>query len=127
MTIEKLANLIKIKTKTSLVTLSNKGAKIGELEILTPGEYEKDGVFMEFRSVNLLWLFADKLHLAWVGGGEIKPKYLEDLGGVDILLVEDDSLVREIEPKLAIITSKLKEKLTIKDSDLPMDGTKILP
>ena len=127
MTIEKLANSLRIKTKSSLVSLSKDEAQIGEMKILTPGEYEKDGIFMDYKGPNLLWIFADKMRIARVEGSDFDPKLLEDLGGVDILLVEDESLIREIEPRLAVLIPKLTEKLNIKEADLPTDSTKILP
>lgn len=127
MIIEKLKTALRLKVKSGPLSISWSGAlTLGELAIVSPGEYEKQGIFVEAFGKGVFLIKAENLQILYALNS-FNSKNLEAIEKVDVLLTRELELVREIEPALAVMINSLERPVVIKPSDLPLEGTKIIP
>lgn len=99
--------------------------KVDKLVIDSPGEYEKDRVFIESPAKGI-YIASLAGHVLFIvaPGTELKNKYLEEVEEVDVLLInkEEDKLVNMVEPCLVIPLTKLQEGQKVKVTASKLSG-----
>ncbi len=75
-----------IRTKNKIVKIG-KEIVLGELKIITPGEYESGGVQIEVID-GVIEILSEKITVAWMKKGKVfSDEELEKLNGINVLLI----------------------------------------
>lgn len=140
-----------IKTKGKTVRLGGE-ISLGDLKILTPGEYESGGVQMEVID-GTIKLFSEKMTIAWIKKAKmLSDSELERLNGIDVLLIGVGGgeftetktaidVINQIDPKVVIpmyekdlesftkeegITADGQDQFKFSPNDLPSEERKVV-
>jgi hypothetical protein len=140
-----------IKTRNKTVKIGSEIC-LGELKILTPGEYESGGVQLEVID-GTIELFSEKMTIAWIKKARVlTDEELEKISGIDVLLVGVGGgeftetklaleVINQIDPKVVIpMYEKDLESFTKEESikeegldqfkfnliDLPVEERKVI-
>jgi len=126
--INKLKNgIIKIRstqTIDAVLSVDKSGKiKIDDLKITTPGEYEKNKIFVQIFHLGVFLMIIDNVNLFFVGENKsLNEKHLSDLNHIDVLLgfEPEQKLINMIEPSVWADLDKLNktQKIKIKDNQL---------
>jgi len=102
----------------------------------SPGEYEIQGVSVQGIAPHIYTIEGEGIRVCSLGGfsgKELNPDQVEKIGNIDILLApgssDYQSIVRQIEPRIAVDTKSIKgveaqSKLVLKQKDLTGEETK---
>ncbi|MFH1392737.1 MAG: hypothetical protein ABIG90_03685 [bacterium] len=124
MIISRKDNIIKIRAKEASVEIGLLEIKIDDFVINSPGEYEIKNIFVEAINPEICLIMLENTRICCLNKSKLTDKELEKIGNIDILLADNKDLASEIEPSLVILKKDI-DKISIKKSDLPKEGTKI--
>jgi len=148
----KTKNNAEVSASSSKTVHLGKEFSLGELKILSPGEYESGGVQIEIID-GITEILSEKMTIAWIKKAHvIKDEELEKLNGINVLLIgvgggeytetrQAIEVINQIDPSVVIpmysenLESFLKEEVISSEgidqfkftfSDLPTEERKVV-
>jgi len=108
MTIEKLADSLRIKAREAQIDIKEKELQINDLVINSPGEYEVSGVYIEAREKGIFSLDTEDINILYLGDNKDFPK---EFISPDLALINSKELIPDLEAGQVIIISELKKAI----------------